>query len=60
MMSAGDSVPNNTYTQIEGRGHRMRADALRKAIEQSSELHRRVLRFVHSFLTQSTRTERPQ
>jgi CRP-like cAMP-binding protein len=56
LLGNGDRVPNETYIQMEGHGQRIRADAMRKAIDQSNELHRQLLHFVHAFLTQTTRT----
>jgi CRP-like cAMP-binding protein len=56
LLGNGDRVPNETYIQMEGHGQRLRADAMRKAIDQSSGLHRYLLHFVHAFLTQTTRT----
>jgi hypothetical protein len=42
--------------QVAGTGHRIAADALRQAIEQSAELHRTFLRFAHAFFIQTTYT----
>ena len=42
--------------QAAGQGQCMKADALRKAIDKSVTLHRSLLRYVHNFLEQATRT----
>lgn len=51
-----DRAANETYIQMEGHGQRMSADALHSAIEESRELHSKLLQYVHSFLLQTTRT----
>jgi CRP-like cAMP-binding protein len=56
VLGNGDRVPNETYMQMEGHGQRIRAEAMREAIDQSNALHRQLLHFVHAFLTQTTRT----
>src|SRR5689334_3908251 len=51
-----DRAQHETYIQVAGKGLRIRADRLREADEQSITLHRGLLRFVHSFLAQTTTT----
>jgi CRP-like cAMP-binding protein len=52
----GDRPHHETYIQIAGDGQRLKASALRKALEESSSLHRSLLRYAHSFLIQTART----
>ena len=51
-----DRPHHETYIQIAGDGQRLTASALRKALDQSSSLHRSLLRYAHSFLNQTART----
>src|SRR6185312_3613894 len=51
-----DRNANDVFIQVAGRGHCLRADDLRKAIEKSVTLHRSLLRYAHTFLEQATRT----
>jgi CRP-like cAMP-binding protein len=51
-----DRAEHATFIQVAGRGLRISAANLRKADEQSSTLHRALLRYVHSFLLQTTTT----
>lgn len=51
-----DRPDNDTYIQAAGQGQRMKASALRKALDRSPSLHRAMLHYVHSFLNQTTRT----
>lgn len=51
-----ERAPNETYMQVGGNGWRLSAEQLRAAIEQSSDLHKVLLKYVHSFLTQTTQT----
>ncbi len=53
----GDNRPDHeTYMQVAGQGQRLKTSALRKALDQSSSLHRSLLRYVHSFLNQTAST----
>lgn len=56
VMGDGARVPHETYMQIAGNGQRMSAEQLRKAIAASVPLHHVLLRYVHSFMTQTTQT----
>jgi CRP-like cAMP-binding protein len=51
-----DRAPHETYIQLAGTGHRLRAAKLRDAIHRSAGLHRSLLRCVHAFLLQTTHT----
>ncbi len=55
IMGSGQS-PNETYVQVEGTAFQVRADALRQAIQQSSKLRDLFLRYVQSFLIQTSQT----
>jgi CRP-like cAMP-binding protein len=53
----GNDLPKNeTYIQVAGKGQRLKARILRKAIEQHATLHRSLLHYVHSFLDQAAMT----
>jgi CRP-like cAMP-binding protein len=52
----GDSVPHDTYMQLAGRGQRISAEQLRKAIAASVPLHHALLGYVHSFMVQTAQT----
>jgi DNA-binding transcriptional regulator YhcF (GntR family) len=56
VMGNSDRVPHETYMQVAGRGQRMSAELLRKAIGASVPLHHVLLRYVYSFMTQTTQT----
>ena len=51
-----DRNSNEVFMQAAGEGRCMRASDLRKAIDKSVTLHRSMLRYVHAFLEQATRT----
>lgn len=51
-----DRPDNETYIQVAGQGQRMKAKALREALDRSPSLHRTMLRYAHSFLNQATST----
>ena len=53
----GNDLPKNeTYVQAAGKGRRLRANILRKAIDQHASLHRSMLHCVHAFLDQAAMT----
>ena len=56
LLGDGERVPHETYMQLAGSGQRMSAAALREAIRASDTLHQLLLRYVHSFMTQTTQT----
>jgi CRP-like cAMP-binding protein len=47
---------NETYIQSAGKGQRLKASVLRRAIDQRASLHRSLLRYVNSFLDQAAMT----
>ena len=51
-----DRAQHETYIQVAGNGLRISAANLRRADEQSSNLHRAMLRYAHAFLLQTTTT----
>ena len=51
-----DRNANEVFIQAAGQGHCIKAEALRKAIDKSVTLHRSMLRYVHNFLEQTSRT----
>ncbi len=51
-----DRSPHETYIQLAGTGHRLSADKLCSAIDQSAGLHRSLLRCAHAFLLQTAQT----
>jgi len=53
----GNNRPHHeTYIQIAGNGQRLKASALRKALDHSSSLHCSLLQYAHSFHNQTART----
>jgi CRP-like cAMP-binding protein len=56
VMGNGDRAPHETYMQMAGNGLRLSAGRLREAIAASVPLHHVLLRYVHSFMTQTTQT----
>jgi CRP-like cAMP-binding protein len=48
--------PHQTYMQVAGRGQRMKADDLRRAMEKSSSLRDCFLHFVQAFMLQTAHT----
>jgi CRP-like cAMP-binding protein len=51
-----DRTPHDTYMQSSGSGHRIAAERLRRAIEQSPALHTSMLRCAHAFNVQTAQT----
>jgi CRP-like cAMP-binding protein len=51
-----DRSPYETYIQVAGTGHRLPADALRSALENSASFRQVCLRFVHVFMIQAAHT----
>lgn len=56
MLLGNEHAPHDTFIQAAGRGLRIRAAKLREADERSTTLHRAMLRYVHTFLLQTTQT----
>ena len=53
----GTDLPKNeTYVQVAGKGRKLKANILRKAIDQHASLHRSMLLYVHAFLDQAAMT----
>ena len=53
----GNDLPKNeTYIQLAGKGRRLKASVLRKAIDEHASLHRSMLHCVHAFLDQAAMT----
>jgi CRP-like cAMP-binding protein len=49
-------TPNTTYMQVAGQGVRISADALRTAVDQNAGLQKTFLKFVQTFLVQTSHT----
>jgi len=56
VLGTNDVAAHETYMQMAGNGQRMRAVKLREVIAQSVELHHVLLRYVRSFLLQTSST----
>jgi CRP-like cAMP-binding protein len=56
VLLGNDRPKNETYMQAAGKGQRLKASILRKALEQRASLHRSLLRYVNSFLDQAAMT----
>lgn len=53
-----DRSPNETFVQNAGKGQRISATELRKAMERSGTLRNQLLLYAHAFLIQATQTAR--
>jgi len=49
-------TPNSTYMQVAGRGVRISSDTLRKAVAKSPGIQKTLLKFVQTFLVQTSHT----
>jgi CRP-like cAMP-binding protein len=56
VLDGQDRAVHETYMQIAGKGQRLNANHLRKAIEQSTTLHRVLLKYAHAYMIQTTQT----
>lgn len=56
ILGKGDQVPNETFMQIGGSGHRLPVEQFSSAIAKSKTLQAVLLGYVHSFLAQATQT----
>lgn len=56
VLGSNDQAENETYMQVAGAGQSLAAGKLREAIGLSATLHHRMLRFVHAYLMQTSRT----
>ena len=52
----GEQSPHATYIQVAGEARWMKADQLRKAMRASASLHALLLRYVQTFMVQTTHT----
>jgi CRP-like cAMP-binding protein len=51
-----DRSPHSTYIQVAGKGQRIAASELRKAMDGSPSLHTALLKFVQAFMVQTAHT----
>jgi CRP-like cAMP-binding protein len=56
LLMGADRGPNETYIQMAGKGRRLRATSLVRAIAESASLHRSCLKFAHTLVVQATHT----
>jgi CRP-like cAMP-binding protein len=56
VVMGADRAPHDTFMQIAGKGLRISAAKLRELDEQSRTLHRSMLAYAHTFLTQIAQT----
>ena len=56
LVLGADRIPHQIFLQVGGRGHRMPADALRRAIDTSPTLRGLLLRYAQTFLVQTAQT----
>jgi CRP-like cAMP-binding protein len=56
VVMAADRTPNETFMQVAGKGLRIAAPALNRAMEQSASLRRALLRYGHAFFVQTAYT----
>ena len=52
----GDQSPHSTYIQVAGEAHWIKADQLRKAMRASDSLRALLLKYVQTFMVQTTHT----
>ncbi len=52
----GDQTPHSTYIQVAGEAQSLKADQLRKAMRASNSLHALLLKYVQTFMVQTTHT----
>ena len=52
----GDQSPHSTYIQVAGEVQWIKADQLRKAMKASNSLHTLLLKYVQTFMVQTTHT----
>jgi CRP-like cAMP-binding protein len=52
----GDQSPHSTYIQVAGEAQWIKADQLRKAMKASGSLHALLLKYVQTFMVQTTHT----
>jgi CRP-like cAMP-binding protein len=56
LLLGSDQSPHDQYMQLPGAGHRIRTAPFLAAVRQSEALNRLLLRYVHSFTTQTAQT----
>ena len=56
VLLGNDPPKNETYIQVAGKGQRIKANILHRALDKNPSLHRALLRYVHSFLDQAAMT----
>jgi CRP-like cAMP-binding protein len=56
VLLGGDQSPHSTYIQVAGKGQRIPAKELRKAIDASESLRTGLLKFAQAFMVQTTHT----
>src|SRR6202051_5026162 len=52
----GDQSPHSTYIQVAGEAQWIKADQLRKAMRASDSLHALLMKYVQTFMVQTTHT----
>ena len=56
LVLGADRVPHQIFMQVGGRGHRIPAEALRRAVDTSASLRGLLLRYAQTFLVQTAQT----
>ncbi len=56
LLLGSDQSPHDQYIQLAGAGHRIKTAAFLIAVQQSQSLNRLLLRYVHTFTTQTAQT----
>jgi CRP-like cAMP-binding protein len=56
LLLGSDQSPHDQYMQLPGAGHRIKTAPFLAAVQQSATLNRLLLRYVHSFTTQTAQT----
>ena len=56
VLLGGDQSPHATYIQVAGEARWIKADQLRKAMKASTSLHALLLKYVQTFMVQTTHT----
>jgi CRP-like cAMP-binding protein len=56
LLLGSDQSPHDQYMQLAGAGHRIKTAPFLRAVHQSQTINRLLLRYVHSFTTQTAQT----
>lgn len=56
LLLGSDQSPHDQYMQLPGAGHRIKTAAFLSAVQQCQTINRLLLRYVHSFTTQTAQT----